>query len=160
MVDTTRRLGSGSGLPPAKRAERTEPAIVTPPGGPPAGRYGSEGRRRLPTLVIVLLLAAGVAVAGWLALAGQDRVHWRDVGFRVLGPEAVAVTFEVEQPPGERAVCRLEALAADFAQVGSREVTVGPAQRRAARYTARVATSQRAVTGVVHDCRPAAGPGE
>jgi hypothetical protein len=141
---------------------------VDPPVDPDAvlaRRYGraagSDRRGRRPgpwTLGLGgAIVLGGVAFAGYSAwtVAAQP-LHWNDFGYRVVDDSAVDVTFDVtfssRLPQGARAVCTLRALNQRFAEVGLREVTVGPASAGSLRVTERVPTSERAVTGTVRDC--------
>jgi uncharacterized protein DUF4307 len=125
-------------------------------------RYGRRpaGARRTRVLVAVAaaaLLALGVGWAAWVSQSVANRpLTWQDVGFQVVGDTVTRVTFDVrfagDLPDGASAVCTLRALNAVSAEVGLRDVTVGPASRELVRTTADVATSERAVTGMVKDC--------
>lgn len=125
---------------------------------PPPGRYGPTrppctGRLLVPALV--LLGAAGVAVAIWLGLrVGVVPVSWHDVGFRVDGDESVEVTFDVTRTdPTEPATCMVEALNNAHAQVGVVTVEVAPSTATRVRLTTQVRTSELAVSGTVRSCR-------
>ncbi|MEP7762991.1 DUF4307 domain-containing protein [Sanguibacter sp. 25GB23B1] len=124
---------------------------------PPQDRYGTTRRPTNPVVLRVLL--AGVAVAvlalvAWMAFAqeGND-VRGRDVGYSVTSPEVVEITFDVAKPKDATVVCTLEALNSSYAQVGTREVTIGPSTLAEARFTTEIATSEEAVTAVVESCR-------
>lgn len=91
-----------------------DPRAATAPGRPPAGRYGPDRAAR-PGWVPVLLgatLVAAIVLAAWLGLrTGSVPIEGHDVGFRVLGDDAVVVTFDVTRAePGRAATCRIEAL--------------------------------------------------
>lgn len=112
-----------------------------------------------PRATRILLVAVGlvvVALVGWFAFSqpGND-VRGKDVGFSVLGPEAVTITFDVAKPKDATVVCELEALNSSYAQVGTRTVTIGPSDIAEARFTVEIATSEEAVTAVVKSCRTA-----
>jgi hypothetical protein len=66
------------------------------------------------------------------------------------------VTFDVRfdggLPDDAQAVCTVRALNRVMAEVGLRDVTLGPASRGGVRATVDVATSERAVTGMVKEC--------
>jgi hypothetical protein len=110
-----------------------DPVVAAGPGPTDddvAARYGRSraggGRRRRVAAAAgaaVLLLAALV----WVALAVLDRdIRWQTVSFEVTGPERVEVTFEVYGRAGDRVRCLVRATADDFADVGQREVDLGP----------------------------------
>ena len=123
------------------------------------GRRPRSGRRTRAALVAGgLVLAAGaVAWAAWVAQTVTDRpLTWQDVAFDVTGDTVTRVTFDVrfagDLPDDAEAVCTVRALNQVAAEVGLRDVTVGPASREAVRTTVEVPTSERAVTGLVKEC--------
>ena len=121
-------------------------------------RPGHRPRARAALVAGALVLAAAaVAWAAWVAQTVTDRpVTWQDVAFDVTGDTVTVVTFDVrfagDLPDDAEAVCTLRALNQVMAEVGLRDVTVGPASREAVRTTAEVPTSERAVTGMVKEC--------
>lgn len=132
---------------------------TTPATGPtpPAGRYGPEPdeRSRLPWLVtVVLAVLVGAVVVAWLGLGAlRDPVQWKDIGFVVDGSDAIEVTFDVTKDPGSSATCRVQALSQAFAEVGVKDVEVGPGPRTQ-RVTVTVPTAELAVSGTVASCTP------
>jgi hypothetical protein len=120
---------------------------------PPLGRRG-----RIAVAVLAgLLLALGVGWAAWVSRAVTDRpLTWQDVAFDVTGDTVTEVTFDVrfsgDLPDDAEAICTLRALNQVMAEVGLRDVTVGPASRGVVRTTAQIPTSERAVTGLVKEC--------
>lgn len=131
--------------------------MTAPATGVPPGRYGREptptGRRRRVVALWVVGLV-GVAVTLWIGLgAARTPVHWQDVGFTLNGAESVEVVFEVSRLDASDAIeCRLQALNAQYAQVGARTVTLAPSDQKVHRLSAVVATSEAAVTGIVDRC--------
>lgn len=105
-------------------------------------------------IAVGLALAAGVAIAAWFTVVDTQRepVTFADVGFSVVGPEAVDVTFDVTMPPGTEAVCTVTALSRSFAEVGAVDVEIGPETARTTRHTVSIATTELATTGVVDHC--------
>lgn len=123
------------------------------------GRRPDRGRRARTLLVAAGVLLAGLAAGwgAWVAHIVTDRpVTWEDIGFEVTGDAATRVTFDVhlagDLPPDARAICTVRALNHTMAEVGLRDVTVGPASRRTLRTTVEIPTSERAVTGTVKEC--------
>ena len=121
-------------------------------------RPGARGRARV-LLVVAGALLAGLAVAwgAWVSHTVTDKpLTWQDIGFEVTGDTAVRVTFDVrfagDLPDDAQAVCTVRALNQVMAEVGLRDVTLGPASKGAVRATVDVPTSERAVTGLVKDC--------
>jgi hypothetical protein len=123
------------------------------------GRRPGPGPRARAALVAggLVLVAAAVAWAAWVALTVTDQaVTWQDVAFDVTGDTVTVVTFDVrfagDLPDDAEAVCTVRALNQVMAEVGLRDVTVGPASRETVRTTVQVPTSERAVTGLVKEC--------
>ena len=123
------------------------------------GRRPGGGRRTRVILVVAgtLLGALAVAWGAWVSQTVTSRpLTWQDIGFEVTGDSAVRVTFDVrfdgDLPDDAQAVCTVRALNHVTAEVGLRDVTVGPASAGVLRATADVPTSERAVTGLVKDC--------
>lgn len=132
--------------------------MVAPAPRPPAGRYGPEptdATRRLQRLGLAALVVVAMLVLGWTG-AGvmRDPVQWQDVGYRVDGPSATEVTFDVTTAVGTAVTCRVQALSSSYAQVGVLDVPVPAAQTRTRRVTVTVPTVELAVTGVVQGCAP------
>ncbi len=128
-----------------------------PPTARPAGRYGEArpGSRRWLVAVGVALTVAALAWVVWAGLgAARADVRWDDVGYRVEDA-AVVVTFEVVQDPAATAVCDVQALNAAYATVGLVKVEVPAEGQRVVRRSVRVPTQERAVSGLVRDCRAA-----
>lgn len=132
--------------------------MVAPAPRPPAGRYGPEptdGTRRLQRVALAALVVVAMVVIGWIGSGVlRDPVIWQDVGYRVEGPTATEVTFDVTTPVGRAATCRVQALSSSYAQVGVLDVPVPAATTRTRRVTVTVPTVELAVTGVVQGCEP------
>lgn len=128
------------------------------PAGPPAGRYGPAprpGARRRRTIALWAVGAAGVALAVWLGLGQASApVTWQDVGFVISGDDSVEVVFDVSRiDPSVEVECRVQALNEQYGQVGVLSVEVPPGTERTERVRVVVATSERAVTGLVDVCQ-------
>lgn len=109
--------------------------------------------RRLTVLGVVAGLTVGVLGAAYMAFGSPDAgVRGKDVGFSVTSSESVTITFDVAKPADSTVVCTLNALNTNYAQVGTRDVTIGPSDKGEARYTTQIATTELAVTAVVEAC--------
>ncbi|SFK21767.1 DUF4307 domain-containing protein [Cellulomonas sp. KH9] len=132
--------------------------MVAPAPRPPVGRYGPEptdATRRLQRAALAVLVVGAMLLLGWIGSGVlRDPVQWQDVGYRVDGPGSTEITFDVTTAPGVGATCRVQALAASYAQVGVLDVDVPPAETRTRRVTVTVPTVELAVTGVVQGCEP------
>jgi hypothetical protein len=123
----------------------------------PQGRYSTADRPRFSrtaqTWTISIVLAVIVAAIGWITM-GPDAVTIRgkNVGFLVEGPESVQITFDVAKPQEATVVCTLDALSENYAQVGTKNVTIGPSDVTEARFTTVIATTEIAVTAIVVGC--------
>lgn len=134
------------------------------PAALPAGRYGRtltpEQRRRRILLAALVAAVLGLATTVWVGAAVlRVPVRTQDTGFAVIDDGAVDVTFVVVKDPASAVRCRVRALSPSFAEVGARDVTIGAGPHRSVEVTTRVATSERATTGLVQHCAPVDRPG-
>ena len=143
-------------MPELPVGPENDPSAAPTPLVPP-GRYGPARTRMSPGVLRLLVGVVAVVVlaaVAWMAFGQQGNdVRGRDVGYSVKSPEVVEITFDVAKPRDATVVCTLEALNSSYAQVGSREVTIGPSEVGEARFTTEIATSEEAVTAVVESCR-------
>lgn len=121
-------------------------------------RYGRvltpQERRRRVRLAAVVVGAVGLLALVWVgSTVFGVQVRTQDTGFVVVDGQGVDVSFVVSKPPGSTAQCRVRALSPSFAEVGVRDVVVGPHTDDDVRVTTRVATSEPATTGLVQYCR-------
>jgi hypothetical protein len=140
----------------------TETHATTPNGTPvfPPGRYGHrrEPRRHGRTVAAVALaavLVAALAVA--IRLYGQYGDPAYDpqlLRYTDVTDSQIVLTFRVNLPTGEAAVCAVRARSRDGAVVGRAEVPVPAGQPEV---TYKLATTARPVTGEVVRCRPVRG---
>ena len=122
----------------------------------PAGRYGPAPgtARRRAVIGISVLAAAATAVVLWLGVGAMTApVTWKDVGYDVVSDGEVEIVFDVVRyDPGAVVQCRVQALNRHYAQVGVVTADVAPGDRAAQRERVTVATTERAVTGLVESC--------
>ena len=155
----TRPAGSarpGGSTRPARLTDDEASGTAAGSAAPVAsGRY--DTRRGISRTTQVRLAVAAVTVAvlsiAWVTMGPTaSTVRGKDFGYSVKGPEAVDITFDVAKPKDSTVVCTVEALNENYAQVGTKEVTIGPAEVSEARYTTTIATTELAVTAVVDEC--------
>jgi hypothetical protein len=118
----------------------------------PEGRYDEP--RRLPRpLAYALggLLALLVLLGTFLAWqrSSAHRTSASVLSYRVVDDHSVEIRFDVAKSTESTVVCALRAVASDGAEVGKKDVTVGPGPRV---ITAVVQTSRRAAVGQVTGC--------
>jgi hypothetical protein len=137
----------------------------TPAPQPPEGRYGPATTPRTGVRRWIGWASLGVVVVGllvWVGIGVVDQpVSWKDVGYHVDDATSVDVTFEVTKPRDDTVSCRVQALSQSFAEVGVRDVEVGPADAGTQRVTVTVPTAELAVSGTVASCdrvEPTGGP--
>lgn len=155
----TRPAGSarpGGSTRPARLTDDEASGTAAGSAAPVAsGRY--DTRRGISRTTQVRLAVAAVTVAvlsiAWVTMGPTaSTVRGKDFGYSVKGPEAVDITFDVAKPKDSTVVCTVEALNENYAQVGTKDVTIGPAEVSEARYTTTIATTELAVTAVVDEC--------
>lgn len=140
----------------AERAQRTR--LPADPDALPTDRYGhvlspAERRRRV-RLTAVVAAALGLLALVWVGSSlFAVQVRTQDTGFVVVDEQTVEVSFLVSKPPASRVQCRVRALSPSFAEVGVRDVQVGPSADDTVAVTTRLATSEPATTGLVQRCR-------
>ena len=135
------------------------PAAPTPASSPAlAARYGTAApdartrRARVAALwSLGILGAAGAAWSGWSMVAGEPFTT-QDVGFSVRSSEVVDVTFNVTKRADLTLDCRVVALNTAYAQVGYRDVTIGPGSDERESFTVEVRTSELATSGLLDGC--------
>ena len=97
-------------------------------------------------------LRAGGAVGGWGIVATTGSVRPEVTGYAVESDAMVVVEYDLHRPEGVAVVCRISALDASKARVGTVEDAVPAAGPTSVHRVVEVRTSVRAVTGVVESC--------
>lgn len=143
----------------------TPPTSPTPVAAPDPGattqdalaeRYGTAPRPRRRARVVGLWAlgvagTVGAAWSGWSMVASEPFTT-QDVGFSIQGPESVEVTFNVTKDAAVTLDCRVVALNTSYAQVGFRDVVIGPGSDQRESFVVEVRTSELATTGLVDSC--------
>jgi hypothetical protein len=98
-------------------------------------------------------ILGGVALAVWFGLSATlGRPSWQTLGYKVVSDQQVRVDFQVYRPGGTALSCTVEALARDFAPVGTSTVQVPASPDETTNETVTLRTTSRAVTGQVTSC--------
>ncbi|MFC4058395.1 DUF4307 domain-containing protein [Planomonospora corallina] len=127
--------------------------------GPVLGTPGDfpdrpERRGRFVVHVVIAILCA-VTAGGWgyvmWAAKGETEVINQVIAFDVDQGGHAEITFEVVKPAERAAVCRLQAMDVNHAQVGTREVEI-PAGEGYVRLTERLQLSAPATSADVEYC--------
>ena len=137
--------------------------MTEPPAGPalPESRYGRATmtpatRRRLATVLGVLVAAAGVG----LALAAYQRfanveVEGKTAGFEILDDKTVAITISVSRKdPSRPVVCIVRSRSKDGVETGRREVLVPASRSKTVQVKTTVSSFKRPFVGDVYGCGP------
>ena len=127
-----------------------------------SNRYGTPRRslsRRAKLALAGGALGVAVVAAGFFAL-GQNgpQIDTKDVGFAVADAGHMTVDFQVTKDPEATVQCAVKALNDNYAVVGWKVATIGPAGETAAGTTAhrvQLRTESLAVSGGVDSCWPA-----
>lgn len=120
-------------------------------------RYGRSSSKRYRFIGVITAVAFTLVFGAWAVwggLVGAPNAQFSAVDARhsIIDDSAVDVTWEFTAPPGTAARCAVQALNSTFAIVGWKEVDV-PASTRSTRvFTARVLTTELAVTGLIYRC--------
>jgi hypothetical protein len=124
-----------------------------------SNRYGTPGRslsRRAKLALAGGALGVAVVGAGFLAL-GQNgpQIDSKDIGFAVADAGHMTVDFQVTKDPEATVQCAVQALNDNYAVVGWKVATIGPADATTAGTTAhrvQLRTESLAVSGGVDSC--------
>lgn len=119
----------------------------------PSGKSGtlSPAGRTFAMVVGVVAILAAVVYCAW-AVWVVPTVRGKDVGFNIINSEVSEFTFDVAKPQDRSVLCSIDALNQSYAQVGTRDVLIGPAEQFEQRFTVEVRTSERPVSVTVNQC--------
>ncbi|ACV09535.1 hypothetical protein Jden_1892 [Jonesia denitrificans DSM 20603] len=130
--------------------DEEDPVLApTSPAGP-SGSLTPRGRAFAIALGVAALLVA-IGVAAWYAW-GAPTIRGKEVGFSVTSSESITITFDVAKPQDVTVLCVLDALNESYAQVGTKNVLIGPAEVFEQRFSTDIRTTETAVTAVVTSC--------
>lgn len=123
-----------------------------------ANRYGAPKPGLAPRtrriVICSVLVAAVVGTAVFSLTTGSNPVSSKDVGFAFTDAASAVVDFEVTKDPADTAQCAVQVLSENYAVVGWKVVTIGPAadgERTTAVRTA-LRTDSPGVSGGVNAC--------
>ncbi|WP_169514090.1 DUF4307 domain-containing protein [Jonesia quinghaiensis] len=135
--------------------DEDEPVMAPSTPAGPSGSLTPRGRS-FAIILGVLAIVVAIAVAAWYAW-GAPTIRGKNVGYSVKSSELVEITFDVAKPQDMTVICTLDALNTNYAQVGTKEVRIGPAEVFEQRFTTEIRTTEEAVTAVVESCWDASG---
>ena len=121
-------------------------------------RYGrTPGSRRRTRLVVAASAVAFVVVfVAWLVWGGllgaPAQFQAIDTAHETIDDTAVDVTWQFTVEPGTPARCAVQALNSTFGIVGWKIVDLPASDLRIRSFTARVLTTEPAVTGLIYRC--------
>jgi len=131
---------------------------TAPAGSAIEARYGRTPQRRrrgrvLAIAAIVAVLAVVTSWVVWVGLLGPDAsLGTRDLGYSLVGDDAVEVRYEVTADAGSTVSCALQALNSSFAIVGWKVVALPASEKGTRQFREPLRTSEPAVTGLIYRC--------
>ncbi|WP_019149016.1 DUF4307 domain-containing protein [Timonella senegalensis] len=125
-------------------------ASSTPSG--PSGSLTPRGRKFAIALGVAVILIA-VGVMAYIAFA-IPTIRGKDVGFNIKSSEVIEITFDVAKPEDWTVKCTVNALNENYAQVGTKDVVIGPADTYEQRFSTDIRTTELAVTAIIDSCVP------
>ena len=124
-----------------------------------SNRYGTPRRslsRRAKLALAGGALGVAVVAAGFFALGQNEaKIESKDVGFAVTDAGHMTVDFQLTKDPEATVQCAVKALSDNYAVVGWKVATFGPAEATTAGTTAhrvQLRTESLAVSGGVDSC--------
>jgi hypothetical protein len=167
-------IRAGQTLLPWPKDNRTEIHVASTPtahpqpeaeSGAPApadahldARYGRTPTTRKRRRIIAIVVAAAFVVVfgAWVVFAAFDgdgaKLETRDLGYTVGSDRRIDVQYTVSVEAGTPVTCAVQAQSDKFAIVGWKVVQLPPAAQFTSSYTTSLATSERAVTGLIYQC--------
>ena len=121
-------------------------------------RYGRTPSTRRRTRVVALssAIAFVVVFALWLVWGGllgaPAQYDAQDTGHTIISDSEASVTWQFTAEPGTDARCAVQALNSTFAIVGWKIVDLPASTERLRKFTETLATTERAVTGLIYRC--------
>lgn len=121
-------------------------------------RYGQSPARRRRTRLLAVAAACGVlvVVVAWVLWVGLfapgASLGDRDLGYTLVGNDAVEIQYEVTTDAGSSVSCALQALNSTFAIVGWKVVAIPPSEQGTRQFRETLRTSEPAVTGLIYRC--------
>ena len=125
---------------------------------PIEARYGRSPVRQRRGRVLAIVAAAGVALVVvswvvWVGLLGPSAsLGSRDLGYQLVGDDAIEIRYEVTVDAGRSVSCALQALNDTFAIVGWKVVPIPASDEGTRQFRETLHTSEPAVTGLIYRC--------
>lgn len=150
------------GVPAIEAAAGGHTAGMTPPPADPPAPTPRYGREPMPTATgrlaaiglgaLVVLAALAVAMLGYQRFVGVD-VQGEAATFKLLDDRTTTITISVtRKDPAVPAVCIVRARSRDGAEIGRREVFVGPSEAKTVQVTTTVTSYQRPAVADIYGC--------
>lgn len=126
---------------------------------PPSSRYGrapiaAATRRRIVIALgaLTVLLGLGLAIGAYQRFE-RAPVEGEMAAYDVLDEQTTSVTISVtRRDPAVPVVCIVRARSRDGAEIGRREILVGPSTERTVQVTSTVKTYKRPYVGDIYGC--------
>lgn len=121
-------------------------------------RYGRSPTRQRRGRLLGIVAAIGVTVVVvawvvWVGLLGPNAsLGSRDLGYSLVGDDAVEVRYEVTVAAGKTVSCAVQALNDTFAIVGWKVVAISASDTGTRQFRETLRTSEPAVTGLIYRC--------
>ncbi|MEO5921606.1 MAG: DUF4307 domain-containing protein [Pseudolysinimonas sp.] len=121
-------------------------------------RYGRGAEQRRRTRLLAMIAGVGVAVVvvawvAWVGLFGANAsLGSHDLGYSLIGDNAVEVRYEVTADAMTPVSCAVQALNDSFAVVGWKIVVIPPSEQPTRQFRETLRTSEPAVTGLIYRC--------
>ncbi|MEV5411542.1 DUF4307 domain-containing protein [Thermopolyspora sp. NPDC052614] len=131
----------------------TGPILGRPEDFPERPRRERSGGRFLAYAAIGAIVIALSAGWGYVMVLGRGNpdVRGQLISFDLGDPHALPMTLQVSKPADRTAVCRLRAVDASGAEVGSREIEIAAGEDNVT-LTQRLETSAPAANGQIQYC--------
>lgn len=114
--------------------------------------HSSKSSKRYIWLISILTLI-GVLIAGWFTFSNPASYQeTKIITFKPLSNHELQLVFLVNMPPEREAICTAQALSAEKAVVGVKQIDIPKSPTNNRRFDIVIETIEPAVTGVIAHC--------